>query len=138
MRSRRRPRISLGDPDEEVGREEGPEYHHLGDDEKQHPEQLRLYARAAVCGRRTVMLGASVGIVPRRVGDTGGLHQAFPPVVAAMVAPASTTTCSTCTEVAWRTRSMRLLRSQPERSLGSVEMTMSSTWKSSSAFITAV
>ena len=36
------------------------------------------------------------------------------------------------------TRSMRSARSQPERVAGSVEMTMSSTWKSSRAFITAV
>ena len=39
--ARRRPRVAVHDPDEEVGREEGPEDHDLGDDEKQHPEQLR-------------------------------------------------------------------------------------------------
>ena len=33
------------DPDEEVGREEGPEDDHLGDDEKQHAEQPALDAR---------------------------------------------------------------------------------------------
>ena len=50
----------------------------------------------------------------------------------------STTTCSTSAEVAWRTRSIRFERSQPERSSGSVEMTTSSTVNSSSALIAAV
>ena len=44
------------DPDEEVGREEGPEDHDLRDDEKQHPEQLGLDARAAVGRRRAVVV----------------------------------------------------------------------------------
>ena len=44
------------DPDEEVGREERSEEHHLGDDEKQHPEELGLDARGLVGRRRPVVL----------------------------------------------------------------------------------
>src|SRR5947209_16655199 len=50
----------------------------------------------------------------------------------------ATTTCSTGAEVALRTRSIRFARIQPERSLGSVEITRSSTRNSSSALSTAV
>src|SRR5205814_3408156 len=59
-------------------------------------------------------------------------------VVAAVVVGRSTTTCSTGTPVAPRTRSIRLARSQPERSPGSVEITTASTRKSSSALTVAV
>ena len=73
------------DPDEEVGREERPEDHDLGDDEKQHPEQLRLDARGAVGRRRAVVLVLGVG-------DRGGFHGA---PYATASADSATSTCST-------------------------------------------
>ena len=88
------------DPDEEVGREERSEEHDLGDDEKQHPEELRLDARGDVGGRRAVMF--LVG------GDGGRFHQA----------PSSLTMCSTGFPVDASTRPMRSARSQPERVSG--------------------
>jgi hypothetical protein len=39
-----RPGVAVGYADEEVGGEERTEDHYLGDDEKQHPEQLWLHA----------------------------------------------------------------------------------------------
>ena len=87
--------------------------------------------------RRAVVLarGRAAG-----VGDAGGLHRALlgRPARAVGLGLGSTTTCSTGTAVAPRTRSIRFERSQPERSPGSVEITTSSTLNSSSAFITAV
>ena len=67
----RRPLGALHDPDEEVGREEGPEDHHLGDDEKQHPEQ-----RGSTREERLASGGpwCSCSCWPWR--DGGGLHQA--------------------------------------------------------------
>ena len=48
--------VVVHDPDEEVGREERSEEHDLGDDEKQHPEELRLDARGEVGRGRPVVL----------------------------------------------------------------------------------
>ena len=57
LRARGGPLVAVDhDPDEEVGREERSEEHHLGDDEKQHPEDLRLDAGAAVRRGRAVVL----------------------------------------------------------------------------------
>ena len=76
------------DPDEEVGGEEGPEDHHLGDDEKQHAEQLRLDARGAVGLRRAVaVLVVDAGVAAVR--DRCGFHQASAP------AGSLDSTCST-------------------------------------------
>src|SRR4029078_1849952 len=118
-------------PDEEVGREERAEHHHLGDDEKQHPEQLGLDARTAVCGRRPVVL-VVLGVP---VGDGGGFHGLLRPQAAV---GASAATCSTGFPDALRTRSMRSVRIHPERVSGRVEITMSSTRKDCTPFIVAV
>ena len=69
-----RPLGALHDPDEEVGREEGPEDHDLGDDEKQHPEVGRVHPRGAVGRRRPVVL---VLVVAGRRGRRlpSGLHR---------------------------------------------------------------
>src|SRR5205807_10522957 len=116
------PRVAFADANEEVRREEGAEDHHLGDDEKQHPEHLRLRARRAVRGRR--MIGVVVG-VRGAVGDARGLHgYARAPAGAGAT---SMTMCSTGTGETPRTRSIRCARSHPERSSGSVEMSTSST-----------
>jgi len=61
----RGPGVVGDDPDEEVGGEERAEDHHLGHDEKEHPERRRVYTRGAVRGRRSVVLA---------VGDRGGFH----------------------------------------------------------------
>src|SRR3954462_14115602 len=109
------PRIVRHDPDEEVGREERSEEHDLGDDEKQHPEELGLDPRGDVGRGRAVMLVLVVG-------DGGGadcLHQEG-------TTSTSLTTCSTGVEVVARTRPTRSVRSQPERVSGRVEMTISS------------
>src|SRR6185312_14499321 len=116
------------DADEEVRREERPEDHDLGDDEQQHPEQLRLDARGAVGRRWTV-------VVVLGVGDRGGFHD-VPYATASAVSADST--CSTGLLDARRTRSMRSARIHPERVAGRVEMTMSSTRKNCSAFMTAL
>ena len=77
----RGPRGALHDPDEEVGREEGPEDHHLGDDEKQHPEELGLDPRGAVGLRRPVVLVVLVAVGAS--GDRAGFHQAAASVASA-------------------------------------------------------
>ena len=51
-----RPFGAAHDPHEEVGREERAEDHHLGDDEKQHPEERGLDPRGAVGLGRAVMV----------------------------------------------------------------------------------
>ena len=104
LRSLGRPVGALHDPDEEVGREEGPEDHHLGDDEKQHPEQRRVHARGAVGRRRAVVL--VLGVTGR---DGAGLHQAS-------TGSSEDSTCSTGLFVAFRTRSTSLSATQRERS----------------------
>ena len=96
--------------DEEVGGEERAEDHHLGDDEKEHPEHLRLDARAAVRGRGAVVLVVVVG-----EGGAGGFHQAPPQCAPAGAPGRSATTCSTGRPAERRRRSIRLARSQPER-----------------------
>src|SRR5439155_23534025 len=118
----RRPPL-VHDPDEEVGREEGAEDHHLADDEEHHPEQLGLDPRALVGGGRPAVVIA--------VGDACGFH-------AQASTGAFASTCSTALAVARRTRSIRSARSQPDRVAGSVEITMSSTRKNCRAFIVAV
>ena len=51
---RGRPRLAVRHTDEEVGREERAEEHHLGGDEEEHPERARVDARALVrLGRMT-------------------------------------------------------------------------------------
>jgi len=70
-----RPRVALGDADEEVGREEGAEDHHLGDDEKEHPEQRRVHARAGVGGWRAVVVVRVVVRAGAGVREAGGLHR---------------------------------------------------------------
>jgi len=74
-----------------------------------------LYSRGAVGLGRTVVLVLAVR------GDGGGFHQALP------AASMSTTTCSIGFAVARRTRSIRSLRSHPDRVSGWVEITISST-----------
>ncbi len=112
----RGPRIVGDDPDEEVRREERTEDHHLGDDEKQHPQRRCRHARGAVRRRWPVVL-----VVVR---DRRGFHlYAF----AAAVSP--WTMWSTGLPVALRTRSMRSARNQPDLVSGNVEITMSSTRK---------
>ena len=80
-----RPWVVRHDPDEEVGREERSEEHDLGDDEKQHPEQLRLDPRRLVRGRRAVVVVARgrARRRPRRIPS------------GPRPARGSTTTCST-------------------------------------------
>jgi hypothetical protein len=50
------------DPDEEVGREECSEEHDLGDDEKQHPEELSLDPRRDVRLGRVLDVGVGRGL----------------------------------------------------------------------------
>jgi hypothetical protein len=64
---------SLHDPDEEVGREEGPEDHDLRDDEEQHPEHLGLDPRRPV-GRRRAVVDVPVAGRVMPGGDGGGFH----------------------------------------------------------------
>ena len=108
---RRRPIGAAHDPDEEVGREEGPEDHDLADDEKQHPERPRVDPRRAVGLGRPVVLVVSV--VDRR-----GFHQAS-------AATAADSMCSTGLFVALCTRSTSLSATHFELSSGSVEITIS-------------
>ena len=123
----REPLVAGHDPDEEVGREEGPEDHDLGDDEEQHPEQLGLDARGAVRRRRPVVRRASCAWAIEAASMTLLTRRPRPRRRTRRARPACWTRA--------RTRSMRSARSQPERVAGSVEMTMSSTRKNCSAFI---
>ena len=121
-----RPVGAAHDPDEEVGREEGPEDHDLRDDEKQHPEERGLDPRGAVG------LGRPVVIVPVGVAHVrGGGHYAS--------AFARDSMCSTGTLlVAPRTRSTSLSATHCDEPSGSVEITISEMWKYWTAFMTAV
>ena len=98
--------------EEEVGGEEGPEQHRLGDDEEQDAERL------AVDPRRLVRLGRAVvsrGRVRTPSGDRCGLHQdALPPrprprrrPACGDRAPAADSKCSTGSSVISLTRSMQ-------------------------------
>ena len=108
MAVEREPLRLTHDPNEEVGREERSEEHDLRDDEKQHPEELRLDPRRDVgLGRAVMLFDGSVG---------GGFHQP----------PPSLTTWSTVFPLERCTRPMRSLRIHPERVSGKVEITMSS------------
>src|SRR5919109_4327818 len=118
----RRPGGPSNDPDEEVGREEGPEDHHLADDEKQHAEQLRVHPRRAVGGWR-------VSGVNRVLGGAGCFHHALTGVASM---------CSTGRLVAACTRSTSFDAIQRELPSGSVEITISEMWKNCTAFIVAV
>ena len=120
-----RPVGAAHDPDEEVGREEGPEDHDLRDDEKQHPEERGLDPRGAVGLGRAVMV--VVGVVRP---DRGGSHYASALVRDSM--------CSTGMLVASRTRSTSLSATHCDEPSGSVEMTISEMWKYCTAFRTAV
>src|SRR4029079_12952523 len=117
---RARPLVARHDPDEEVGREEGPEDHHLGDDEEQHPEQLGLDARGAVGLRRAVaVLVVDAGVAA--VGDRRGFHQA--------AASSRASTCWTGLPLFCSIFSTRPFSTQAERLEGRVEMTTSEMWK---------
>ena len=124
-----RPSAPCHDPDEEVGREEGPEDHDLGDDEKQHPEQRGLDPRGAVGRRRPVVLVLVAGArAPARIAPAS----IRPP-------PASATRCARpACRSRFATRSTSLSATHFELSSGSVEMTISEMWKNCTAFITAV
>ena len=99
------------DPEEEVGGEERPEQHDLGDDEEEDPERLAVDPRALVGLRRPVML---LGVaVPERYRCA--LHQASSPsATAAATASAArpTSRCSTGFSVISRTRPIRSSSSQ--------------------------
>ena len=69
----RRPLRAPHDPDEEVGREEGPEDHHLADDEQQHARAAA--ARPAKSGWPRAARGAPRG---RRAAMRGGFHRRPP------------------------------------------------------------
>src|SRR3954462_13108351 len=92
-----RPIIACHDPDEEVGREEGPEDHDLRDDEQQHPEERGVDARRPVGLGRTVVV-VVVPVVVDVGGGSGHYASAF----------ARDSMCSTGTLVAPRTRSTSL------------------------------
>ena len=112
-----RPRRRAHDPDEEVGREEGPEDHDLRDDEKQHPEDR---------GRRRARSGwprAARDARGARARGAAAVHQAAPPprcgldVLDRHVGRA-------------RARGRRACRRPTSSSSsGSVEMTISEMWK---------
>ena len=104
-----RPLGALHDPDEEVGREEGPEDHDLGDDEKQHPEHRRVHARGAVGRRRAVVLVLVGRARARRPGSR-------PPPSRPPPAPEDSM-CSTGLPVALATRSTSLSATHFERAL---------------------
>src|SRR5215203_2145206 len=115
------------DPEEEVGGEEGPEKHHLGDDEKEDAERL------AVDPRALVGLGWAVVVIAVADGDGGALHQlSLPwtacgsPSAATAVAGRPTSMCSTDLSVISRTRPIRSSSSHCERSPAKVEIRMSS------------
>src|SRR5690349_9934048 len=112
----RRPARRVDDhPEEEVGGEEGPEQHHLGDDEEEDAERLAIDPRALVGLRRAVVV---IGVV---VTDSygGALHQPSSPsatAAATAVAGRPTSMCSTDFSVISRTRPIRSSSSHCERS----------------------
>ena len=111
--------VAVHDPDEEVGREEGPEDHDLGDDEKQHPEQLGLDARGAVGLRRPVV----VVVVDVRVGDRGGFHQAAASSLATRCArPACRCLARCCSTRPSATHCGAVLGQRRDHDLGDVEV----------------
>ena len=74
VRAGRGPRVPLHDPQEEVGREERSEEHHLGDDEEVDAEGLGVYSRGLIG------LGRAVMLVLVNVGGYGtDFHQAAAP-----------------------------------------------------------
>ena len=98
--------VALHDPDEEVGREEGPEDHHLGDDEKQHPEQLRARpARSGCAGGGPWCSSSAWACATRR---SRRLPSGLPPAAVASTRRARPACRSRCS-----TRSMQLVGDPP-------------------------
>ena len=136
LRARGRPLVAVHDPDEEVGREEGPEDHHLGDDEKQHAEQLRLDARGAVgLGRAVVVLVVDAGVAA--VAPWLGWLTEAASIRLGRLFPGLDVLDRACRRSRW-IFSTRPFSTHSERLEGSVETTTSEMWKYWSAFIAAV
>ena len=132
--------VALGDADEEVGGEERPEDHHLGDDEKQHPQQLGVDARAAVAGGGPWCSCSPVPAAWATLAASIRSSSGFPPRSAGRRRVAGRRRRRARPRRRSRRARARSGSSAATRSArpGSVEMTTSSTVNSSSAFIAAV